>query len=368
MRIEALYLRNYRNYSKLDLDLDPNLNLFIGANAQGKTNLLEAISFLATGKSFRTRSEGEMIKWDENNCVVGGIVKSSLGKDKIKIGYQGETKKKEYSVNGVIYQRAHYLGKLIPVLFTPEDLSLVKGPPLLRRSFLDEEISKVSPVFEYELGRYQQIVRQRNYLLKTHRARIINSEELATWNHQLADKAAIIINKRLSTIHKLSLLARLAHRNLTGRDENLDVNYLSSTPLVDSPSVDAIREAILVQINNRKMEEARVGQTLIGPHRDDLVFFINRMNAKIYASQGQQRTLVLALKLAELEFIKGEMGDFPILLLDDVFSELDEKRRKLLVETIDGRVQTFITGTEAEKLGKFKKRGKEILISQGEVI
>ena len=197
---------------------------------------------------------------------------------------------------------------------------------------------------------------------------MINSEELATWNDQLVEKSAIIIHKRLATLHKLRLLARLTHRSLTGRDENLGVNYISSLPLAESPSIDGIRDVILSEISKRKMEEARVGQTLIGPHRDDIGFFINHMNARIYASQGQQRTLVLALKLAELEFIKGETGDFPVLLLDDVFSELDEKRRKLLVETIDGRVQTFITGTEAEKLGKFNNSGKIFSVSSGEVV
>ncbi|MDW7650874.1 MAG: DNA replication/repair protein RecF [Bacillota bacterium] len=368
MRIADLQLRNYRNYSSLNLELDPNLNLLIGANAQGKTNLLESITFLSTGKSFRTRNEGEMVLWDEKQCAVAGKIVSRPGTEKLKVVYDAQSKLKEYSANGVTMPRSAFTGKLICVLFTPEDLSLVKGAPHVRRKYFDEEISKISPLYEHETGRYQHIVRQRNTLLKIHRERILHSEELAGWNEQLADKAAKIIQRRMNAIHKISLLARLAQRNLTGRDESLEITYLTTDRIRQASTPEDIRQAILDELENKKKEEARLGQTLVGPHRDDMVFTINGMNARLYASQGQQRTLVLALKLAELEFIKGETGDFPVLLFDDVFSELDEKRRKLLVETIDGRVQTFITGTEAEKTGNLKHSGRTFTITRGEVV
>jgi DNA replication and repair protein RecF len=368
LRIEGLHLRNYRNYSALDLGLDPNLNILVGANAQGKTNLLEAVAFLATGRSFRTRNEGEMVFWGEKKCAVAGKVICRAGSETLKIGYDAQSKQKDYSANGVTMPRSAYTGRLVPVLFTPEDLNLVKGAPHVRRRYLDEEIAKIAPVYEHETGRYQQIIRQRNYLLKKHRGKIIDSQELASWNEQLAQKAAKILQKRMAAIHKISLLARLAQRSLTGRDENLEITYVASVNLREEANQDEIKGAILDALEREKKEEARLGQTLVGPHRDDVVFTINGMNARLFASQGQQRTLVLALKLAELEFIKGETGDFPILLFDDVFSELDDKRRQLLVETIDGRVQTFITGTEAEKLGTFRNSGKIFHIKQGEVV
>ncbi|MCR3923593.1 MAG: DNA replication and repair protein RecF [Firmicutes bacterium] len=222
-------------------------------------------------------------------------------------------------------------------------------------------------VYEHELHRYQQIVRQRNQLLKFHREKILNSPELESWNEQLAKQGARVIEKRMFATHRIGLLARLAHRSLTGRDETLDVEYLSSIPKELDTQASETEMALLQGLKEKGKHEARVGQTLLGPHRDDILFSINKKNARLFASQGQQRTLVLALKLAELEFIKGESGEFPILLFDDVFSELDDKRRRLLVETIEGRVQTLITGTAAERLGVFKSAGKIFTVHGGEV-
>lgn len=367
MRIEALKLKNYRNYQQLTVELDPNLNLFVGANAQGKTNLLEAVTFLASGRSFRTRSESELVLWGEKSCLVAGSVAWRLVRQSLQVSYNLLEKKKQYAIGGIEVNRRAYAGKLVPVLFTPEDLSLVKGSPQLRRNFIDEEISKASPVYEYELARYQHIVRQRNFLLKKFREKTPISE-IESWNEQLASSAAKVLVKRLTAIHRIGLLARLTHRNLTGRDESLDLSYSSCIPLPEGADQEQLRLVFLHALKDKTKEEARLGQTLIGPHRDDIIFSINGKNARLYASQGQQRTLVLALKLAELEYVKGETGEYPVLLFDDVFSELDERRRKLLVESIDGRVQTFITGTEAEKLGTFRNSGRLFTVSQGEVI
>lgn len=367
MRIEGLKLIHYRNYLKLEIELDNNLNLFVGANGQGKTNLLEAISFLASGFSFRTRNEKELVLWGENSCLVSGMVDRRLGKKTQQVCYEIEKKRKTFKNEGVLIERKTYLGRFIPVLFTAEDLALVKGSPQGRRKFLDEEIAKVSPLYEYELTRYQQIVRQRNFLLKKHQEKIIGSQEMESWNEQLVSQAVKILTKRKTALHRISLLARLTHRNLTGRCENLDIVYSSLPTHQEGADPEQIRQALLTSLEEKKKEEARWGQTLIGPHRDDILFFINGKNAKLYASQGQQRTLVLSLKLAELEYVKGETGEYPVLLFDDVFSELDERRRRFLVETIEGRVQTFITGTEIERLGNFKYSGRVFTVSRGEV-
>lgn len=368
MRIEELKLIDFRNYPRIELKLDKNLNLFVGANGQGKTNLLEAISFLASGASFRTNNESECVLWGEKSCIVSGIVNKRLVKQTQQVCYNLEKKSKIFKNEGIIVERRKYLSQLIPVLFTPEDLALVKGPPQGRRRFLDEEIAKVFPVYEYELGRYQQIVKQRNFLLKKYREKIIGSQEMESWNEQLILQSVKILVKRMAALHRISLLARLAHRNLTGRCENLEINYASTSVYHEGSSPEKIRQSLLESLEEKKGEEVRWGQTLVGPHRDDILFFINGKNAKIYASQGQQRTLVLALKLAELEYVKGETGEYPVLLFDDVFSELDESRRRFLVETIEGRVQTFITGTEAERLGNFKHSGRMFIVSRGEVL
>jgi DNA replication and repair protein RecF len=367
LRIETLQLKHYRNYPQLQIELDPNLNLFTGANAQGKTNLLEAMFFLGTGRSFRTRNESELVHWGEQECTVNGNVIWRLGRQKMGVQFSVESKKKIFKEGGAQVERRNYAGKLIPVLFTPEDLMLVKGAPQGRRRFFDEEISKMSPLYEAELARYHQILRQRNFLLKKHRETIMNTPEMESWNEQLARQGAAVLQKRMNAIHRIGLLARLTHRNMTGRDENLEIFYCSTVPVKEPNKREMIYQAFLSALEEKKEEEARFGQTLVGPHRDDAIFYINGKNARIYGSQGQQRTLILALKLAEVEYVKGETGENPILLFDDVFSELDGQRRGLLVESIDGRVQTFITGTEAEKLGTFKQSGRMFTVSNGKV-
>lgn len=367
MRIDGLCLQNFRNYAKLQITLDPNVNIFVGANAQGKTNLLEAVAFLSSLRSFRTKSEEELVSWGEKKCCVTGDLSSKQTRERLCVTYNAGSRKKEFSSNGVSLTRSEYAGRLIPVIFTPEDLAIVKGPPQLRRKYLDEELVKIFPVYEYELTRYNHIVRQRNQLLKTYRERILGSVELESWNEHVALQGAKILHKRFSAIHRISLLARLTHRSLTGTKETLEVVYLPSVSVGETDGQAEMKEALLRSLKEKGREEARFGQTLAGPHRDDLSFNINGKNARLYASQGQQRTLILALKLAELEYIRGETGEFPLLLFDDVFSELDEKRRCFLLEAIDGRIQTFITGTEAEKIGTLKKAGRLFCVDGGEV-
>lgn len=246
-------------------------------------------------------------------------------------------------------------------------MAIVKGSPSNRRKFIDDEICKVSPIYEDDMNRYQHVIRQRNFLLKTHRKKILGSEELASWNEQLAPLAAKIVSRRISVIHRLGLLSRLAQRRLTGRTESLEISYLSTFAAENSADLAELKESFLKKLSEKKEQEARLGQTLIGPHRDDFQIFLNGREARLFASQGQQRTLVLSLKMAELEFIKGETGEFPVLLFDDVFSELDEERRIALLDAIDGRVQTFITGTEADKMGKRKVAGQIFQVTHGEV-
>lgn len=367
MRIETLVLHNFRNYSRLQLSFDHHLNLFIGANAQGKTNLLEAMTFLGTGKSHRTRHEEEMVLWGADICSVAANVGYLYGESTLKITYHATERKKSFNVNGLTQKKSAFSGKLTTVIFTPEDLAIVKGSPSNRRKFLDEEISKVSAVYEDDLNRYQHVIRQRNYLLKTHRKKILDSEELASWNDQLAPLAAKIVSRRISVIHRLGLLSRLAQRRLTGRTESLEINYVSSFTGENTTDLLELKESFLKKLSEKKELEARLGQTLVGPHRDDFQILLNSREARLYASQGQQRSLVLSLKMAELEFIKGETGEFPVLLFDDVFSELDEQRRFALLEAIDGRVQTFITGTEVDKMGKMKVPGQIFQVAHGEV-
>lgn len=367
MRIEAVYLRNWRNYPFLELKTCGNVNSFVGANAQGKTNLLEALSFLSTGKTFRAKNEREAVRWGEKECSVAGLVTWRQDTLRLKITFNAAEGKKQFFVNGVSVPRAAYIGKFIPVLFTPDDLTLVKGSPQNRRRYLDEQLFKISYIFEADVSRYYQILRQRNTLLKQYGKRVLSSEEMAGWNEQFCRQAAKITAKRMETLHKLSLLARLVHRRLTDRDENLELSYVHPLQVSEKPSREEIEHSLLQAVEEKKEQEARFGQTLVGPHRDDIQLLINGKDARIFASQGQQRTLVLALKLAEAELLKGETGENPVLLFDDVFSELDEKRRELLTGTVQKNMQTFITGTEAEHLWKVKEEGAVYRVEEGKV-
>jgi len=367
MWVQSLCLVNFRNYVLLKINFQQKVNILFGGNAQGKTNLLESLSFLASGRSFRTRSDAETVLWGQTTGVAEGKVVHSMGENCLKVSVDLHEKEKKYLTDGVFCSRQEYLGRLTTVLFTPEDLLLAKGGPQVRRRFLDEEIGKVSPLYEAELLRYQHLLKQRNHLLRISGKKFVTSAELESWDEQLAKIAAIILRKRRAAVYRISLLARLAHRRLTGRKESLEISYLSTVPFGDKDDEEKLAEAMLAGLAAKRGQELRFGLTLVGPHRDDLRIVLNNRDARHFASQGQQRTLVLALKLAELEYVKGETGEFPVLLFDDVFSELDESRRQFLMETVDGRAQTFITGTEVEKFRDLKKYGATFQVCQGEV-
>ncbi len=368
MRIDSLSLKNWRNYSRLQLGFDRNLNIIAGANGQGKTNLLEAISYLANGRSFRTRNEDELVRFGEINLSAAATVKNRRGEYKVSISFSAPSRSKEISVNGVAVARSVFLGNFNTVLFTPGDLLMVKGPPQLRRRFVDEEIIKLFPVYEQQLGMYHQVLRQRNFLLKNIRFNKDKWSELSGWDEQLARLGASIMVRRRATIHRLGLLARLAHRRLSGGTEELDLGYLSSLPVREDAGEEETGNAMLLALRKSKEEELRLGQTLVGPHRDDLALRINGKEARIFASQGQLRTLVLALKLAELELLRAETGEYPVLLFDDVFSELDGRRRQMLLLALEGKVQTFVSGTEPEKIGRYNGTCSFFTVEGGEVI
>jgi DNA replication and repair protein RecF len=367
MLLQELYLANFRNFRELSIRFHPKINVVMGENAQGKTNLLESIAYLGSGRSFRARNDTETIFWGKSVCVISGRVLHAGGESRLKIALNSTERAKKYTVDRVMKERHNYTGRLITVLFTPDDLQLVKGGPYNRRKYLDEEVSKVSPLYEAELARYQHILRQRNQLLRNCREKQSLRTEIECWDEELSKSAALILRKRVAAAHRLNLLARLAHRRLTDGGENLEITYFSTVPFVEKHDEKKLAEVILASLAANFKKEVSLGATLLGPHRDDLQMTLNKHDARQYASQGQMRTLVLALKLAELEYIKGETGEFPVLLYDDVFSELDETRRRLLLEAVDGRVQTFVTGTEVKKLLDLGRDGDVFRVRRGEV-
>ncbi|MFW6377238.1 MAG: DNA replication/repair protein RecF [bacterium] len=346
MYLEKINLINYRNINNLLLDLSPNLNILIGNNGQGKTNLLESIYLMGTATSHRSSVDKELINWDKEKALVQILLNKKDYSLKLAMKFEGSRKKIEIN-NTPIDKVSELIGNLNVVLFSPEDLYLVKGGPAKRRDFINIEVSQVSKYYYHLLNEYRHILNQRNNYLKTIREkRTKNYDILEVWDDKLVEIGSKIIRKRLEVVDKLQILARLNHRKITNGSENLFLEYESSlTKEIDKDKIHLIFRKELV--NNREKEIIR-GYTLYGPHRDDLILKINDIDLRKYGSQGQQRTAALALKLAELEFMKSETGEYPVLLLDDVFSELDYSRRAMLIDLIADKIQTFITATDID--------------------
>ncbi|WP_339060744.1 DNA replication/repair protein RecF [Tepidibacillus marianensis] len=349
MFLTHLHLKNYRNYSELELDFDQRINIFQGNNAQGKTNIIEAINFLALSKSHRTSKEKELVQWGQSFSVIKGDVKRTVGDIYLEI--QISSKGKKAKVNSLEQKKlSNYIGALNVILFAPEDLTLVKGSPQYRRKFLDVEIGQIQPSYLYHLTQYQKVIQQRNNLLKDFTKDKKNRlEMLEIWNLQMVEHGTKVIMKRLNFLRKLERRAQEIHDGITDGIENLQIKYKSSMA-IDSEmnSETEIQKQYENLIKKNSMQELIRGTSLIGPHRDDLNFYINQIDVQSYGSQGQQRTTALSLKLAEIELIHEEIGEYPILLLDDVLSELDKKRQTHLIKTIENKVQTMITTTTTE--------------------
>jgi len=350
--LEKLHLKNYRNYELLDAGFSPHFNILVGSNAQGKTNLIEAIYYLATGRAYRLARDSQLIKWETKFFRISGKILNKQGSLVLDILYGTDSQAgKEIKINGVkINKISGLLGNLTAVLFAPEDLNIIKGPPEERRKLLDNDISQVSPGYFLKTQQYNRILNQRNHLLKKLISRRIPDGELEIWSRQLLNISIEIIKKRILVLEKLAPLTRLMQRRLTGGLENLEIKYLLNKQAEIKKS-DDIRDMLEEEMEKNIKEERKRGITLWGPHRDDLLFLLNGNDLKYFGSQGQHRTAVLAVKLAELEFFKSESGEFPVLLLDDVMSELDEYRRELLITTIlDKNIQCFITTTDRQFL------------------
>ncbi|GIN92955.1 DNA replication and repair protein RecF [Siminovitchia terrae] len=345
MYIEELELENYRNYEQLSLSFENKVNVFVGENAQGKTNVMEAIYVLGMAKSHRTSNDKELIRWDEDYAKMEGRVQKINGSAPLQLIISKKGKKAKFNH---IEQRklSHYVGNMNVVMFAPEDLRLVKGSPQTRRRFIDMEIGQVSPVYLYDIGQYQKILQQRNHYLKQLQTkRQTDQTFLDILDEQFISVAIKIILKRFEFIHLLQGWAKPIHAGISRGLETLGIQYkpsLDVSETLDSSTMITVFEEKLSSIREREIDR---GISLIGPHRDDVNFFVNGRDVHTFGSQGQQRTTALSVKLAEIELIYSEIGEYPILLLDDVLSELDDYRQSHLLNTIQGKVQTFVTTT-----------------------
>ncbi|MFR7590723.1 MAG: DNA replication/repair protein RecF [Longibaculum sp.] len=361
MKINQITLKNFRNYKDCFVEFDPFINIFIGKNAQGKTNLLEAIYILSMSKSFKTNLIEELIYFGEDFAKIQGqivsheqnmnleIVLSTLGKKAI-INYK-EIKK-----------TSDYVGYLNVVLFIPEDLMLIKGSPRLRRKLIDIEISKISPIYMYNLNKYNKLLKERNkYLKMLHEKHKGYDEYLEVLSEQMARIQIDLIKKRIEFVDLLDKISATIYDYISFHEEKLHIQYKSVYK-------DISYEGILEKYKKTYQRDISYSQTMDGIHKDDMLMFLDDKDAVVYASQGQQRSIVLAIKIGLLELIKKEIGEYPILLLDDVLSELDDVRKTKLLNLIQGKVQTFLTSTSVDGIHhQVIDMAKKIVIENGQV-
>lgn len=349
MNIERLQLTDYRNYKSLTLDFSDKINVFIGENAQGKTNVMESIYVLAMAKSHRTANDKELIRWDADYGKIEGVVNKRYGGVPTELTISKKGKKGK--INHLEQTKlSNYIGQMNVVMFAPEDLNIVKGSPQIRRRFIDMEIGQISPVYLHDLLTFQKILKQRNHLLKKNAGKqsLASDVMFDIYTEQYVQAAIQIIRKRFQFIELLQEWAEPIHFGISRGLEKLVIKYRPVTGMEASWTVGEMADYLTKKLEEVKQREIERGVTLIGPHRDDLQFFVNDYDVQIYGSQGQQRTTALSLKLAEIELIKQETKETPILLLDDVLSELDDYRQSHLLNTIQGEVQTFVTTTSVE--------------------
>lgn len=339
MRLKSINLKNYRNYENEKILLDSEKILIIGKNAQGKTNILESIYFLSTLKSSRTSNNLELIKFDEQNFEINSVLEKNNIEIELNYLYTTE-KKKELRVNNLKTSAKNFKGIIKTVLFSVNDLLLLRGTPQDRRNWLDGAISQIYPVYLEKLLKYEKIKNQKNNLLKEEN---INETLLDVFNEQMTITGSNIIYIRKKFIKEIEKIAKKKHSQIS-TEEKLKIIYENC--FETGENIEEISKKFKKELENKKDIEKLRRQSIVGPHRDDIIFYINEKESTKFASQGQQRTIILSLKLAELDILKEKMGISPILLLDDVLAELDDIRQVFLLNSIEKGTQTIITSVD----------------------
>ncbi|MFV0519133.1 MAG: DNA replication/repair protein RecF [Lachnospirales bacterium] len=337
MYVKNLYVNNFRNILNCNIELSKNVNVFIGDNAQGKTSLLESIYITSIGKSFRTTTDKELINFNSDYAFVSSEILDTNAFDKIDFAID-VTGKKRIAINKCpIKKNGDLLGNLYTVTFTPMDLNLIKLGPSERRSFMNIELCQLSSVYLNNLKQYNQVLKQRNNLLKKIQKDSSLENELFIWDKQLVDFGIKIYKSRVEFIEKINVFSKLLHNKITNNEEILEMKYKSNININDFED----------KLASYHKKDIITGTTNLGIHKDDIVFLINDRDVRIFGSQGQQRSASLSVKLAEINLIKDLKNKTPILLLDDVLSELDKKRQSFLIQEIDD-MQIILTCTGVE--------------------
>jgi DNA replication and repair protein RecF len=346
MKIISLTLTNYRNYTQQTFNLADGLNVFVGKNAQGKTNAIEAMYFCAIGKSLRTNKDKNLINFEKENAKITLEVQKQFSKVKVEV-YLSNSAKKTIKINKIpIKKISDLMGEFNAVFFSPDELKLVKETPEDRRRFMDIDISQTSKEYFHLLQDYSKILASRNKLIKTSNSASAVKETIDIWDRMLAKTASKIILYRVDFLNRLAPFATKTHAYLTDNLEALEIEYAG----IFVETQEKTANKIYKKLKDNFEKDMSLGYTSVGPHRDDIKIKLNNIDVRSYGSQGQQRTAALSLKLAELEIMRQTTGETPVLLLDDVLSELDNSRKKKLL-ALTQKYQTIITGTEFDFKG-----------------
>ncbi len=360
MFIKRLQMLNYRNYNVLDISLGPHVNVFMGDNAQGKTNILEGIYYCAFARSHRTSKDRELINWNADNALLSVSVGRERLDKRIDISILKDGKK-AIQINKIkIKKIGELFGNFNVVMFSPEDLKIIKDSPGVRRKFIDMELCQLNPKYYYNLVQYNKVLNERNSILRN---RNINKDILDIYDMQLVEFGYNIIIDRLEYIKKLNKYSTKIHSDITSGKEKIEFKYISTIK-----DLENIKENFHSLLEKNRSRDCERGITSIGPHRDDFTVLINDIDTKSYGSQGQQRTAVLTIKFSSLKIIKELTGEHPVLLLDDVLSELDFSRKRYILSTI-GDIQTIITCTGIEDLYEYlDDKSKVFKVKDGEIL
>lgn len=358
MEIKKITLSNYRNYGSQAIELGSNLNVIVGKNAQGKTNLLESVFLCTIGRSPRTTKDKDLIEWNSQFAKVDIELTKKVGKSRIEL-FLFRNQNKAVKINQIGIQKIGQLfGTLNAIYFSPDELKLIKESPDERRKFMDIDLCQFDRNYFYELANYNKILLQRNKLLKSSSEDVLK-DTVVIWNEQLATSGAKIIMARLSLIENLKPVVKEIHNTLTAGQEDLVIEYQGYTAETEND----LKLLLLKKYEEALDKDIKLGFTTVGPHRDDIKIASNGIDLRSFGSQGQQRTAAITLKLAELEVFKNNLGEYPVLLLDDVLSELDDNRQNQMLKYVS-KVQTLITCTSFD----FKIPHRRFEVNSGKVV
>ena len=375
MYLKSIYLYAFRNYREQLVKFDQQKTIVIGNNAQGKSNLLEAVELLATLKSHRVSRDRDLVLMGADTGQILAVVERNYSQSELGLVFRTSGGRTVTLNRENLRRHLDFLGTINAVQFSSLDLDLVRGSPEARRNWIDTLLMQLEPIYVHILQQYNQVLRQRNALLKAMVKKEINGgdlgqemQQLKLWDVQLAEMGSRVTRRRARVLQRLTPLAQAWHSSISAKTELLEITYTPNVIWFEDEPIH-VQQAFLEKIGQRRIAELQLGTTVVGPHRDEVEFLINQTPAKFYGSQGQQRTLVLALKLAELNLIEEVVGEPPLLLLDDVLAELDLTRQNQLLDAVKSRFQTLITTTHLHSFEQRWLEGSQLLsVEQGKIM